>query len=278
MPGRRPWQGPMTAPGTWCSSPRRAIAVRPTVSRLRYPAEGSPRRAVARSPGASAGTVWWQSASRSVHHTPAAADGWSEIRARVAGAESLPATGAAVAGRRHEIDFSDAVRKRPARSSDGPHSNSRTKLRTQRSPLGSARRQDHHDLTSLEARILLDLGELGDIGLDLVEQLGADFLVGHFAAPVAQGDLDLVAFLEEALHCPHLHVIVVIVDHRPQLDLLDLDDLLFLAGLRGLLLRGIFELPVVHNLANGRTGVRRNLDEIHAGFERHLDGDHGLDR
>jgi hypothetical protein len=70
----------------------------------------------------------------------------------------------------------------------------------------------------------------------------------------------------------------VIVDHRPQLDLLDLDDLLLLARLGGFLLCRILELPVVHNFTNGRIVVRRNLDEIHARLKGHLDGDHGLDR
>ena len=38
------------------------------------------------------------------------------------------------------------------------------------------------------------------IDLDLVEQLHAELLVAHLAAAEAQGDLDLVAFLEEAVH------------------------------------------------------------------------------
>ncbi len=92
----------------------------------------------------------------------------------------------------------------------------------------------------------------------------------HFAAAIAQGDLDLVALFEEPLHRAHLHVIVVIVDHWPQLDLLDLDDLLFLAGFGGFLLRRIFELPVVHDLANGRISIGRNLHKVHARFEGHL--------
>jgi len=52
----------------------------------------------------------------------------------------------------------------------------------------------------------------------------------------------------------------------------------FLRASAAFLLRGILELPVVHDLANGRIIVRRNLDEIHARFEGHLDGNHGLDR
>src|ERR1043166_6801865 len=54
-------------------------------------------------------------------------------------------------------------------------------------------RQHHHHLAALEAGVLLDLGVVGDVGLDAIEQLGADFLMRHFAAAVAQGDLDLVA-------------------------------------------------------------------------------------
>ena len=33
-----------------------------------------------------------------------------------------------------------------------------------------------------------------------------------------------------------------------------------------------------HDLANGRIVVRRNLDEIHARLDGHLDGNDGLDR
>jgi hypothetical protein len=69
----------------------------------------------------------------------------------------------------------------------------------------------------------------------------------------------------------------VIVDHRPELDLLDLDHLLLLTGFRGFLLRRIFILPVVHDLADGRIVVRRNLNQIHAGIHGHLDRHHGLD-
>ena len=81
--------------------------------------------------------------------------------------------------------------------------------------------------------------------------------MSHLAAAEAQGDLDLVAFLEEAPDRLHLHVVVVIVDHRAHLDLLDLDDLLLLAGLGGLLLFLIFEFAVVEDLADRRLGIGR---------------------
>src|SRR5215204_4645914 len=115
-----------------------------------------------------------------------------------------------------------------------------------------SRRQHHHHLAALKARLLLDLGDLGGVVLDTVEQLVAQLLVRHFPAAEAQRHLDLVAFLEEALHRAHLHVVIVIVDHRPEFYLLDLDHFLFLAGFSRLLLRLVFVFAVVEKFGNGR--------------------------
>src|SRR5579862_6081035 len=131
------------------------------------------------------------------------------------------------------------------------------------------RRQDHNDLAAFETRLLFDLGDLQRIALDPVEQLVAEFLVGHFAAAEAQRHLDLVAFLEEALHGPHLHVIVVIVDHRPQFDFFDLDDFLLFARLGGFFLRLVFVFAEVEDLANRRAGVRSDLHQIEPGLLGH---------
>src|SRR5436305_1350179 len=87
----------------------------------------------------------------------------------------------------------------------------------------------------------------------------------HFAAAIAQRDLNLVALFEE----PH---------HRAELDLLDLNGLLTLAGFGGFLLSRIFVLPVVHDLTDGRADIWRNLDQIHASFLGHPNGHHRLDR
>lgn len=56
------------------------------------------------------------------------------------------------------------------------------------------------------------------------------------------------------------------VDHRAELDLLDLDDLLLLAGLGGLLLLLVLVLAKIENLGDGRLGIGRNFAEIEAGF------------
>ncbi len=72
-------------------------------------------------------------------------------------------------------------------------------------------------------------------------------------------------------------VVVVVVDAGTELDLLDLDDLLLLAGLGGLLLLVEVELAVIEDLADRRIGVRGDLDEIESGvfgqLERVREGD-----
>ena len=94
----------------------------------------------------------------------------------------------------------------------------------------------------------------------------------HFAAAEAQGDLHLVAFLEEAVHRARLDLVVVDVDVGTELDLLDLHHLLPLARLVLLLLLLELELAVVQDLADGRVGVGNDLHQVQAGFFGSLDG------
>ena len=89
-------------------------------------------------------------------------------------------------------------------------------------------------------------------------------LMGHFAATKAKRHLDLVAFFEEAAHGLHFGVVVMVVDAGAKLDLLDLDDLLLLAGFGGFLLLKEAELPVVEDLADRRIGGGDDLDEVEA--------------
>src|SRR5438309_9465183 len=59
-----------------------------------------------------------------------------------------------------------------------------------------------------------------------------------------------------------LGVVVVRVDLRPELHLLDGSVRLVLARLTGLHGRLVLELPVVHELADGRASGRRHLDQV----------------
>ena len=84
---------------------------------------------------------------------------------------------------------------------------------------------------------------------DAFQHPHADVLVGHFAAAEAQRHLDLVALLDERLHGAHLHLIVVLIDVRANLDLFDFDDFLLLFGFVLLLLLFVFELAEIQDLA-----------------------------
>jgi hypothetical protein len=64
----------------------------------------------------------------------------------------------------------------------------------------------------------------------------------------------------------------VIVDRRAHLYLFDLDDLLVLARLGGLLLLLILELAIVQDLADRRLRIRRDLDQVEAGGSGALNG------
>src|SRR5258708_2515443 len=90
----------------------------------------------------------------------------------------------------------------------------------------------------------------------------------HFTPAEAQRDFHLVALFEKAVHGAHLHVVIVVVDHRPELDLLDLDHLLFLAGFRRLLLGLVFVFAVIENFADGGGRIGGDLDEIKPGLLR----------
>jgi hypothetical protein len=62
------------------------------------------------------------------------------------------------------------------------------------------------------------------------------------------------------------------VDVRAHLDLLDLDDLLILARLCGLFLALVLELAEIGDLADGRLGIGRDLDEVETLVLRILEG------
>jgi hypothetical protein len=127
-------------------------------------------------------------------------------------------------------------------------------------------RENHHHLTAFHLRILFQLGEDFGVFLHAGQEVHAQMLVGHFASAEAQSDLDLVAIVEEALHCLHLYIVIVIVDGRAHLDLFDLNDLLLLAGLGGLLLLFVLVFSEVHQLADGWLVVWRYLHDVETFF------------
>ena len=106
----------------------------------------------------------------------------------------------------------------------------------------------------------------------ILGKLTTKVLVRHLTATEPQSDLHLVATFEKLEDIAHLHIVVVRIRIGTELDLFDLDDLLFLAGFALALLLFIFELAEIHDLAHGRLGIGRNFDKVEPSFFGHFHG------
>ena len=134
-------------------------------------------------------------------------------------------------------------------------------------------RSQHHDhLAAFELGLMFNLSHFGELRADAVHQLHAELLVSHFTAAVAQRDLGLVAVIEESHQGAELRLEVVFVRHRAELHFLDLNHLLLGLGSLSLLMFLLTELAVVHQAADRRLGVRRDLNEVNVGVLSHAQG------
>ena len=115
-------------------------------------------------------------------------------------------------------------------------------------------------------------GDLGQLLHKPLENTPPDFGVRHLAAAEEDRRLDLVAVLEEALDMLLLELVVVLVDLRPELDLLDQDHLLVLLRFARALLLLVLILPEVHDAADRRHGGRRDLDQVESLLLRYGQG------
>src|SRR4029079_15763099 len=125
------------------------------------------------------------------------------------------------------------------------------------------RRAEHHDhVPPAERRLLLDLPELLHVGGETLEKSPTPLRMEVLPPPEHDRDLDLRPLVEEADDMALLGLVVVVSDLRPELDLLEVDRRLVLAGeLRALLLL-VPPLAVVHDLRDRRVRVLRDLHEV----------------
>src|SRR3954453_8520198 len=123
-------------------------------------------------------------------------------------------------------------------------------------------RQDRVHLVAFLPRHVLRHGHLRQIVDQPLQDPAADLRVRHLAAPEENRRLHLVPVREEALDVLLLELVVVPVHLRPELDFLDLDDLLvLLRGARPFLLL-VLIAPEVHDPADRRNGRRGYLDQV----------------
>ena len=124
------------------------------------------------------------------------------------------------------------------------------------------RRQDHHHVPSVLLGMGLDDGLIREVRDQPVQDLAAELGAGHLAPPEHDGHLDPRARPQEPLDVALLRGVVVRIDLRTELDLLDLDPGLLLAGLLLTDVALVLELPVVHDPAPREVRLRRHLHEI----------------
>src|SRR5207237_8738165 len=89
-----------------------------------------------------------------------------------------------------------------------------------------------------------------------------DLGMRHLAPAEEDRCLDLVPIGQEALDVLLLELVIVLVDLRPELDFLDLDDLLVLFGRALPLLFMVLVAPEIHDAADRRRRRCRNLHEV----------------
>src|SRR5450759_4620404 len=124
-------------------------------------------------------------------------------------------------------------------------------------------RTDHHDhVAAVLLGRALDKAELADVLGEALQQAKAELRPGLLATAEHDRHLDLVTSLEEPLDMALLGGVVVRVDLRPELDLLD--DRVDLVLARFPLLDGflVLELAEVHELGDRRLCHRGHLDQV----------------
>src|SRR6186713_91580 len=122
--------------------------------------------------------------------------------------------------------------------------------------------QDDVHLVAFLSRRRFGQCDFGQFPQQPLENAPPDLRVRHLATAEEDRRLDLVTFTQEALDVLLLELVVVLIDFRSELDLLDLDHFLMLLGLARSFLLLVLILPEVHDPAHRRHCGRRDLDEV----------------
>src|SRR5262245_41873781 len=132
----------------------------------------------------------------------------------------------------------------------------------------SIRYQHHREEASVHLRRSLHRHQRPEQLLDVIELLVAVLAVGHLAPAEHHRDLDLVSVQQEASRILELELEVVLVRRGTHLDLLERGGAALALGLAGrrLLLLFVLVLAVVHDPADRRARIRRDLHPVLAGL------------
>src|SRR6185436_10957640 len=123
-------------------------------------------------------------------------------------------------------------------------------------------RQDRVHLVAFLARRRLRDGDIGQLADQPLQDAPPNLRMRHLAPAEEDRRFHLVPVLEEALDVLLLELVVVLVHLRPELDFLDLDDLLVLLRRPRALLFLVLIAPEVHDAADRRDRRRGDLHEV----------------
>ena len=126
----------------------------------------------------------------------------------------------------------------------------------------------HHHLTAFHLGELLNHRMLLQVGFHTFQKCEPNFLVGDFTAPETQGNLGLVALLQETDQATQLDLVIALVRAWPEFNFLDLNLFLFETSFMLALAFGIFEFAVIHQATHWRLRLGRNLNQINIRFFR----------
>ena len=137
---------------------------------------------------------------------------------------------------------------------------------------------DHHDhLTAFHFGHVFDFADLCRVSRHPLQQFATQIQVGHFATAKAQRHFYLVAVFQKFENVAHFDFIIMRIGIWSKLDLFDLNNLLLFTRFAFPLLLFIFELAEIHDLAHGRVGIWRDLNQVQPGLIGHLHGTHWRD-
>ena len=128
------------------------------------------------------------------------------------------------------------------------------------------RGQRHDDVASLLLRCVFHSAQVGDLLGETLQHLHTADRAGLLTSAKHDGDLDLVACVEETLNVALLDFEVVVVDLEAETNLLDFRGALVASRFALLDLLVVLELAVIDQLGNRRLRIGRHLDEIEVRF------------
>jgi len=126
--------------------------------------------------------------------------------------------------------------------------------------------EEHHKLTTLESRLLIESGYLRAYLCKLHHYLFTEILVSHFSTLKTKCYANLVTFIQELDGTACHGVEVVLIDTAGEMNLLDNDSLLLLLLLLLSLMLLVTVLTVIHCAAYGRSRLRCDTNKVYALF------------